>query len=52
MSIAQYTGGVSNQQGVNMLTGEVLQFGGFRFKESTDAPVFADLTRTAVVVAV
>ena len=43
MSIAQYgSGGISKGNGaVNLLTGEVMQFGGFKYMESTDAPVFA-----------
>ena len=42
-SVAQYgSGGISKSNGaVNLLAGEVLQFNGFKFMKSTDAPVFA-----------
>ena len=42
-SVAQYgSGGISKANGaVNLLTGEVMQYGGFKYLESTDAPVFA-----------
>jgi N4-gp56 family major capsid protein len=42
LTAAQYSGGISKANGaVNMLTGEVLQFNGFKYMSSTDAPVFA-----------
>ena len=42
MSVAQYgSGGTSKRGGVDLLEGTVMQFGGFKFTESTDAPVFA-----------
>lgn len=42
MSVAtQGAGGISKMNGaVNLLTGEVLQFGGFKYMSSSDAPVF------------
>jgi N4-gp56 family major capsid protein len=40
--VAQYgSGGIAKQGGVNLLTGEVMTYGGFKYMESTDAPVFA-----------
>lgn len=40
--VAQFgAGGVSNSGGVDLLKGVVMQYGGFQFMESTDAPVFA-----------
>lgn len=41
-SVAQYgAGGISKNSGVNLLAGQVMEFGGFKWMESTDAPVFA-----------
>jgi N4-gp56 family major capsid protein len=41
MSIAQYgSGGISKQGAVNAIDGVVLEYGGFLFKESTDAPIY------------
>lgn len=40
MTLAQYSGGVSKNNGVNLLTGSVMEFNGFKYMESTDAPVF------------
>jgi N4-gp56 family major capsid protein len=40
-SIAQYgSGGISKSDGVNMIRGRIMEFGGFKFMKSTDAPVF------------
>lgn len=40
--VAQYgSGGVAKNGGVDLLKGVVMQYGGFSFMESTDAPVFA-----------
>jgi N4-gp56 family major capsid protein len=42
MQVASYgAGGVSKQEGVDLLSGVVLKYGGFTFRESTDAPTFA-----------
>lgn len=42
MSVAQYgAAGSSKREGVDLLDGVVMRFGGFKFIESTDAPVFA-----------
>lgn len=40
-NVATYNGGRSSGGAVDLLSGETMQFGGFRFKESTDAPIFA-----------
>lgn len=41
-SVAQYgSGGISKSDGVNMIRGRIMEFGGFKFIQSTDAPVFA-----------
>lgn len=41
-TVAQYgAGGVSKSGGVDLLKGAVMMYGGFKFMESTDAPVFA-----------
>lgn len=41
-SVAQYgAGGESKRGGVDLLDGTVMHFGGFKFEESTDAPIFA-----------
>ena len=42
-AVAQYgSGGISKSNGaVNLLTGRVMEYGGFKYMRSTDAPVFA-----------
>lgn len=40
-SVAQYgSGGISKNDGVNMLRGRIMEFSGFKYIKSTDAPVF------------
>ncbi len=40
--VAQFgSGGESKRDGVNLLDGVVMRYGGFKYMESTDAPIFA-----------
>jgi N4-gp56 family major capsid protein len=40
--VAQFgSGGISKSDGVNLLRGRVMEYGGFKIMQSTDAPIFS-----------